>query len=161
VVREGDDGSGRPVGLGRKSIGWSFTAAIAALVAASSFIASEANAQATTPHGVPGWVLADRFHRDYPEVGSTIPALAEGSAAVDFGGERFFFQAGVWYRASPAGYVVVDPPTDIVAPALPAGTITFGDAPYYYSTGIYYVAVPGGYAVTLPPIDLSVDSLQP
>jgi hypothetical protein len=133
--------------------------AMTALVAASLFIARDVRAQdldLRVPESIHSstWMLDAPFWRDYPQVGTAVSNLPEGYVPVNFGGERFYFQGGVWYQASAPGYVIVDPPTGITVPSLPPGytTVWVGEDPYYYSTGIYYLGVPGGYEVTLPPM---------
>jgi len=59
----------------------------------------------------------------------------------------------MFYRSTPAGYVVVPAPMGAVVPALPPGyTIVYmGGMPYYYYGNAYYAAAPNGYVVTAPP----------
>src|SRR5260221_2831788 len=103
------------------------------------------------------WTFDDRFHHDhfYPALGYGIATLPYGNIGIGFGPDRFFSQAGVWYQPSGAGYVVVQPPVGIVAPALPPAytTVNVAGMPYYYANGTYYVATPRGYAVAQPPAD--------
>ena len=103
------------------------------------------------------WTFDDRFHHDhfYPALGYGIATLPYGNVGIGFGPDRFFYQAGVWYQPSGAGYVVVQPPVGIVAPALPPAytTVNVAGTPYYYANGTYYIATPGGYAVAQPPAD--------
>ena len=109
------------------------------------------------PYRTPHWTFDDRFHHDhfYPALGYGIATLPYGNIGIGFGPDRFFYQAGVWYQPSGAGYVVVQPPVGIVAPALPPAyaTVSVAGVPYYYANGTYYVAAPGGYAVAQPPAD--------
>jgi hypothetical protein len=111
------------------------------------------------PYRTPHWTFDDRFHHDhfYPAAGYVIGALPDGHIDVRFGARRFFYQAGVWYQPSGAGYVVVQPPVGIVAPVLPPAytTVNVAGAPYYYANSTYYVATAGGYAVAQPPADPS------
>ena len=109
------------------------------------------------PYRTPHWTFDDRFHHDhfYPAAGYAISALPDGNIDVSFGAGRFFYQAGVWYQPSGAGYVVVQPPVGIVAPMLPPAytTVYVAGLPYYYANGTYYVATAEGYAVAQPPAD--------
>ena len=89
-------------------------------------------------HGGPGW-----------GGGST----ALGIVALSIAGAEFLYSAGMFYRSTPAGYVVVPAPMGAVVPALPPGyTIAYmGGVPYYYYGNAYYAAAPNGYVVTAPP----------
>jgi hypothetical protein len=82
-----------------------------------------------------------------------VSVLPEGSVPVSFRGSRYFFSAGTWYQQVVAGYVVVAPPTGIIAPALPPAyaTVWLAGVPYYKANDVYYAAAPGGYAVVSPP----------
>src|SRR5258706_15461496 len=101
------------------------------------------------------WTFDDRFHHDhfYPALGYGIATLPYGNVGIGFGPNRFFYQAGVWYQPSGAGYVVVQPPVGIVAPALPPAytTVNVAGTPYYYANGTKSIATPGGYGVAHPP----------
>lgn len=89
-------------------------------------------------HGGPGW-----------GGGST----ALGIVALSIAGVEFLYSAGMFYRSTPAGYVVVPAPMGAVVPALPPGytVVYMGSMPYYYYGNAYYVAAPNGYVVTAPP----------
>jgi hypothetical protein len=101
------------------------------------------------------WVFDDRFHHDhyYPRVGYTVHALPPGYVVVKYQGGPFYYHAGVWYRASGPGFVVITPPIGIVVAALPPAyaTIYAAGVPYYYANDVYYQQVPGGYAVVNQP----------
>ena len=105
----------------------------------------------------PHWVYDNRYRHAhyYPAVGYSVAVLPPGYIAVNFGGGRLFFHAGVWFRAAGPAYVVVRPPMGVVLPLLPPAysTVWVGGAPYYYANDIYYSAVPGGagYSVVAPP----------
>jgi len=135
-----------------------------AAVAAALF-AGAAHAQ---PHyGSPHWAYDDRYHHHhyYPAVGYGVPVLPPGYLTVTFGGGRFYFHGGVWFRASGPSYVVVRPPVGVVVPVLPPDytMVYFGRAPYYYANDIYYSALPGGagYAVVAPPPGAEATAAQP
>lgn len=82
-----------------------------------------------------------------------------------FGGGRFFFRSGVWYRARGTQFVVVTPPAGIRLGLLPpVYSITWvGGVPYYYANGIYYTSVPNSsdYVVVNPPIGYEAAAPQP
>jgi hypothetical protein len=129
-----------------------------ALMAALALAAGAASAQErhgrTQPQGPP-MQLDSRYHHDryYPRRGYVAPALPRGAFRVPYRGGHYFFQGGVWYQPSGAGFVVVTPPLGIVLPFLPPvyATVRLGGAPYYYADGVYYARAPGGYAVVAPP----------
>jgi len=68
-------------------------------------------------------------------------------------GAEFLYSAGMFYRSTPAGYVVVPAPMGAVVPALPPGytVVYMGGMPYYYYGNAYYTVAPNGYVVTAPP----------
>jgi uncharacterized protein DUF6515 len=146
--------------------------ALTTMAALSPFLASCAYAQhyergfahPAPRYETPHWAFDDRFHHDhfYPVPDYSVAALPPGHLAVNFGGGRFFFHAGVWYRGAGAQFVVVRPPVGIVLPVLPPAytTVWIAGAPYYYANDVYYSAVPGGYAVVQPPMDASAPPPQ-
>ena len=78
---------------------------------------------------------------------------ALGIVAVSIAGASLLYSAGMFYRSTPAGYVVVPAPMGAVVPALPPGytVVYMGSVPYYYYGNAYYAAAPNGYVVTAPP----------
>ncbi len=100
--------------------------------------------------------LDGRYHHDhyYPIRGMAVGALPRGALHVAYGGGRYFFHGGVWYRPFGSRFVVVAPPFGIVLPVLPMDFVTLqiGGSPYFYANGTYYVTTPGvGYTVVAPP----------
>jgi hypothetical protein len=73
--------------------------------------------------------------------------------ALSIAGAEFLYTAGMFYRSTPAGYVVVPAPMGAVVPALPPGytVVYMGGTPYYYYGNAYYMVAPNGYVVTAPP----------
>jgi hypothetical protein len=80
-------------------------------------------------------------------------STALGIVAVSVAGASLLYSAGMFYRSTPAGYVVVPAPMGAVVPALPPGytVVYMGGVPYYYYGNAYYAAAPNGYVVTAPP----------
>ena len=78
---------------------------------------------------------------------------ALGIVALSIAGAEFLYSAGMFYRSTPAGYVVVPAPMGAVVPALPPGytVVYMGGMPYYYYGNAYYTVAPNGYVVTAPP----------
>src|SRR5258706_4070374 len=101
------------------------------------------------------WTFDDRFHHDhfYPALGYGIATLPYGNVGIGFGPDRFFYQAGVWYQPSGAGYVVVQPPVGIVAPALPPAytTVNVAGAPPYFPDRAPLNFTPRGRSRAQPP----------
>jgi len=76
-----------------------------------------------------------------------------GYFALTAAGLDYLYYEGLFYRYTPAGYLMVEPPVGAVIPALPPGytSVMIQRTPYYYYNGIYYAATPAGYTVTEPP----------
>jgi len=116
-------------------------------------LAASAQAQYRSPH----WTYDDRYHHRhyYPAVGYSVAVLPPGYVSVNFGGGRWFFHGGVWFRGAGPSYVVVRAPVGAVVPVLPPGytIVTASGQPYYYANDTYYAPVDGGagYAVVAPP----------
>lgn len=104
-----------------------------------------------------GQILDQRYNhgRYYPPVG-TVRASLPGEYRPYFrGGQRFYFNAGVWYAPRGSGFVVVTPPPGLVVSMLPPyySTVWIGGNPYYYADSVYYSWQPdqSGYEVVDPP----------
>jgi hypothetical protein len=127
---------------------------LTAMAALSPLLASSAYAQhyeqgfvhSAPRYETPHWAFDERFHHDhfYPVPGYAVATLPAGHLAVNFGGGRFFFHAGIVLPVLPPAYT----------------TVWIAGAPYYYANDIYYSAVPGGYAVVEPPMDASAPPPQ-
>ena len=89
------------------------------------------------------------FHREM-----IVHRLPPGYVSLMAGELALLYSAGMFYRYTPAGYVVVTPPVGAVVPALPPGytTVMVDRTPYYYYGYTYYAPVPNGYAVAAPPV---------
>lgn len=99
--------------------------------------------------------LDSRFHHDhyYPPRGYAFAALPPAHRVVAFGGVRYYFGGGVWYRHIGVNFVVVAPPFGVVVPILPPfySTVWVGGLPYYYANNVYYTQSPRGYVVVQEP----------
>ena len=104
-----------------------------------------------------GQVLDSRYNhgRYYPPVGTVRPSLPPDYRPYYRGGQRFYFNGGIWYAPRGPGFVVVRPPVGLVISVLPPyySTLWFGGIPYYYADNVYYSWQPdqNGYAVVDPP----------
>jgi hypothetical protein len=109
------------------------------------------------PYRAQHWIYDNRYHHShyYPAIGYSVAALPPGYLALSFGNRRFFFDGGVWFAPSAAGFAIVRPPVGIVVPLLPPSytTVWVAGAPYYYANDTYYTAAPGGYVVAAPPAE--------
>lgn len=79
--------------------------------------------------------------------------LPPGYVSLLAGGLTYLFCEGLFYRYTPAGYVVVTPPAGAIVPALPPGytTVFVNNTPYYEYGYTYYTPAPNGYVVAAPP----------
>ncbi len=112
-----------------------------------------------------GQVLDSRYNhgRYYPPPGTAVRSLPPNYRPYYRGGERYYFNGGIWYAPRGPGFVVVRPPVGLVIAVLPAyySTIWVGGVPYYYADNVYYTRQPeqNGYAVVDPPD--TVDEFSP
>ena len=104
-----------------------------------------------------------QHNRYYPARGVFIDVLPRGHRVIVFGGDRFFFSGGIWYRASGPRFVIVAPPVGVVIPVLPPDytMVRVGGVPYYYANEVYYLQTPDGYAVVNPPAGAIVTTPAP
>jgi hypothetical protein len=83
-----------------------------------------------------------------------LPAPPPGYYVSYYGYDRYYYNAGVWYRPYGPYVRVIIPPVGIVVPFLPSvySTMWFGGVPYYYANSVYYLGRGDGtYIVTDPP----------
>jgi hypothetical protein len=135
--------------------------ALALVGIASSFAANRpddgARAGAQFQRDGRGQVLDNRYNHGqyYPPRGQVVRTLPSGYRPYFYGGNRFYFSAGVWYAPGPYGFVVTRPPFGLFVTALPPfyTTLWFGGLPYYYADDVYYQWRPdmNGYVVAAPP----------
>jgi hypothetical protein len=114
-----------------------------------------------------GQVLDSRYNhgRYYPPVGAGVRALPEGYRPYYHGGNRYYFNGGIWYAPRGPGFVVIRPPVGLVISVLPPyySTVWIGGIPYYYADNVYYAWQPdqNGYVVTDPPGNADQPSAPP
>jgi hypothetical protein len=106
--------------------------------------------------------IDSRYHHEhyYPPRGYLFGALPREHHVVIFGGVRYFFGAGIWYRRHNEHFIVVAPPLGVIVPVLPPAyaTVWVGGAPYYYANNVFYVRQPAGYVVVQdPPSNMIVE----
>ena len=98
----------------------------------------------------------------YP--GMVTGALPAGCLQISLAGSgSYYYDDGVYYQATPAGYTVVVPPVGAVVPRLPEGaeTIVVGFSTYYYAGGAFYMQQLTGFAVVPAPVGVTVTGLPP
>lgn len=93
------------------------------------------------------------YGHGYP-YGRSIKALPREYVSVSFGGVRFYYSSGVFYKHHHyREYVVVEPPRGaivrIVSPD--CDQVIIRGATYYTSNGVYYRRISRGYQVVEPP----------
>ena len=114
-----------------------------------------------------GQVLDGRYNhgRYYPPVGTVSRSLSGDYRPYYRGGERYYFNGGIWYAPQGPGFVVVRPPRGLVISVLPPfySTVWFGGVPYYYADNVYYSWQPdqSGYAVVDAPENADQPSPPP
>jgi hypothetical protein len=127
------------------------------LFTAAALLLNAPQAQARDRHGRP-----DRgyyYHHDRYPYGSFSISLPHGSLEVGFGGHKYFYNAGLFYRNYERQYVVVPPPAGVVVYQIPEGwhTVVIDGATYYVYNGVYYTRIPTGYQVVQPPAPVIVE----
>jgi hypothetical protein len=92
-------------------------------------------------------------NRYYPSRGLTVRAVPRDAHEIVYGGARYSFTGGVWYRRAGAHFIVAAPPIGMIIPFLPPfyATIWVGGLPYYYANDVYYTRGADGYVVVAPP----------
>lgn len=115
----------------------------------------------------PAWEYDSRFRHNhyYPRHGSYVTGLPPDYLDIEFRGNRFYFQGGVWFRRVGLNFEVTAPPYGIGIPILPPAytTVWLDSQPYYYANDIYYTqaAASSGYVVVAPPVGIDSATVQP
>lgn len=96
----------------------------------------------------------DFGRRDYHnrKYGHVVHRLPPGYRTIRYGGLSYLYCEGLFYRYTPAGYVIIEPPRGALVPSLPPGytTVVVEHRPYYYYADTYYVPAATGYVVAEP-----------
>ncbi|WDE04797.1 hypothetical protein SG34_026370 [Thalassomonas viridans] len=93
-------------------------------------------------------------HRHYyHKVGHKVKVLPTGYRKLLVRGTPFYFNAGVFYRSSKSGYVVVQAPLGARVNVLPAGYVSFtvGVTRYFHVNATYYLKENDHYVVVAKP----------
>lgn len=104
----------------------------------------------------------DRFRGDFHRE-IVVHRLPPGYISLLVGGLAYLYCEGLFYRYTPAGYIVVTPPAGAVIPTLPVGytTVVSNGMPYYYYGYTYYISAPNGYAVAATPVAPQIPTQAP
>jgi hypothetical protein len=106
-------------------------------------------------HGHEHYDVRHGHNHYYPQRGLEVRVVPHEARVVVWGGERYWFHDGVWYRPHGHSFVVIAPPFGVVVPVLPAFAtlVVIGGAQYYYANETYYRHYPeqAGYQVVAPP----------
>ncbi len=121
-------------------------------------------------HSAPRHRAPPRYHARprhyYPPIGHRVRALPRARLSFTIGGFPHYYHAGLFYRPSRYGFVVVAAPIGAVLPVLPPSytTVYVSGRPYYYADATYYVwdQSQRGYVVVAQPegvdAELAVES---
>ena len=106
-----------------------------------------------------------RYHHDrsYPVRGQVFRELPRDRRVVVYGGTRYYFSGGVWYRPQGPRFAVIMPPIGLFLPFLPPyySTVWVHGVPYYYANEVYYAHQGEGYVVVAPPQEEAVSQAPP
>ncbi len=101
-------------------------------------------------------------NRSYADRGVVVTAMPRDAMPVRYGGSRFWYHGGVWYRPEGPGFVVIAPPVGVVVDVLPPyyTAVAAGGVQYYYANDTYYLfnASARGFQVVEPPPGIDTDS---
>ena len=84
------------------------------------FLLTTAPAFADFRRGPGGWGRGHEWH----DHGYVVRRLPPGHTTIVVSGRDYLYGRGIFYRYSPAGYIVVDPPVGAVVPVLPPDCTT-------------------------------------
>lgn len=94
----------------------------------------------------------NNYHHRYP-YGRIEIVRPNALFSIVFGGGKFYYGAGLFYRQAPEGYVVVPAPIGAIVYTIPNNcnrVVIDGDS-YFVYDGVYYRRVAMGYQVVQPP----------
>ena len=94
-------------------------------------------------------------NHSYVDRGVVVGAVPRGAQPVRYGGARYWYHGGVWYRPEGPGFLVIAPPVGIVVDVLPPyyAAVAAGGVQYYYANDTYYLfnSAARGFQVVDPP----------
>lgn len=85
--------------------------------------------------------------------GRTVHRLPPHSLVIRSKDRDFLYCQGLFYRHTPSGYVIIEPPIGAIVPVLPQGytRVIIDQRPFFYYADSYYVATSAGYQVVASP----------
>ena len=100
-------------------------------------------------------------YRHLPRRGAVIASVHVNAINYRFGGIRYRFHRGVWYKPYRSKWIVVRPAFGIRVKVLPVGyrRVVVGPTNYYYYYGTYYVQRNNEYEVVEAPLNAEIGSL--
>lgn len=116
-------------------------------------------------HGVAGQQrYASHVEATWPLVpGQVVGALPASAVRISADGDTVYYADGVWFRAAPAGFVVIRAPLGVTVPTLPGGAtrVTHAGPALWYDRGVFYAeqADGAGYRTVIPSVGCVVPSL--
>lgn len=92
-------------------------------------------------------------HHKHSRYGHHVTTIPRNSFSLTFGGLRFYYDDGLYYRRAHNGYILVEPPRGVRVKRIPVDyqPIVYNGITYYTDGGVYYVYTSSGYQVVPPP----------
>jgi hypothetical protein len=96
----------------------------------------------------------DHHHYSHPYFGLHVSFLPDHCYNVWYGGVRYYYCDGYYYRHDRADYIVVEPPVGTVLTSVPITyqPVAVNGTTYYTNNGVYYIYTSSGYQVVPPPV---------
>ncbi len=101
-------------------------------------------------------------YEPFPFFGRAIFTLPGGYVSLIFGGSRYYYYDGIFYRKHLDGFEVVTPPVGVILrlPPPECSPVIIDGTTYYVGNGIYYLNTPQGYEVVTPPAATVIKTAQ-
>ena len=105
--------------------------------------------------------VVNYHYRHLPRRGALVTSIHSKALVVNFGGVRYRYHSGVWYKPRGNKWVVFRSPIGIRINVLPTGyrRCMVANRTYYYYYGTYYIKSNDEYEVVSAPVGAEVGSL--
>jgi len=105
--------------------------------------------------------VRENFYGRGPSRGTLVNAFPRGGVWRTYGGIRYGYFNGYFYRPYGSAFLVVPPPFGYCIASLPLGFVSFSyaNSAYYYYAGTYYQRQNDAYVVVQPPLGALVQSI--